>query len=515
VTSGTESASGSVQHGAPAGTGRLVGELGLGTRRVIYGEPTPAELEAELTLMVKIDRAHLVMLAEQRLIPAAAVVALLRCIDELAADSFRPLLGRPMPRGLYLMYEGYLIERLGPEIGGVLHSGRSRNDLKATITSLRCRDRVLDLAMQTVRLEAALLSRARAYRSVVMPIYTHFQAAMPITYGYYLLGVALAVGREIDALRSASAGLRECPLGAGAVAGTDLPIDPARTAALLGYAAPTRHALDAVASRDVLLRVLGAAAGLAVTLSRLGTDLQLWSTTEFGFIQFPDRLVGGSSAMPQKRNAFLTEHVKAKPGQALGAWAAAAAAMSATPFTNSIEVGTEAVASVWSGLQAAEESVLLCQALVSGARPVPERMAGAAEAGFTVATSLANRLVRHGVPFRTAHHQVGEAVRRAIEAGSTNLAKFGPPGWLDQLDDAALDPAELVEAHRHGGGPGAFDGPCRQVAAAWVEHRDWQRDWRLTLAGADAALATAVRSALETGDESGRTRMSDESGRTG
>jgi argininosuccinate lyase len=503
VTSGTESASGADRHGGSAGTGRLVGELGLGTRRVIYGEPTPAELEAELALMVKIDRAHLVMLAEQRLISTAAVVALLRCIDELVADRFRPLLGRPMPRGLYLMYEGYLIERLGPDIGGVLHSGRSRNDLKATITSLRCRDRLLDLAMQAVRLEAALLSRARAYRSVVMPIYTHFQAAMPVTYGYYLLGVALAVGREIDALRSASGGLRECPLGAGAVAGTDLPIDPARTAVLLGYAAPTRHALDAVASRDVLLRVLGAATGLAVTLSRLATDLQLWSTAEFGFIHFPDRLVGGSSAMPQKRNAFLTEHVKAKPGQALGAWAAAAAAMSATPFTNSIEVGTEAVASVWSGLQAAEESVLLCQALVSGARPMPERMAGAAEAGFTVATSLANRLVRHGVPFRTAHHQVGEAVRRAIEAGSTDLANFGPPGWLDQLGDTALDPAELVEAHGYGGGPGAFDGPCRQVATAWVEHRDWQHGWRRTLAEADAALATAVRSALAAGGESG------------
>jgi argininosuccinate lyase len=383
------------------------------------------------------------------------------------------------------------------------------------VTALRLREWVLDFAAEAVRLQAVLLGRARAHASVVMPVYTHHQAAMPATYGWYLLGVALAVGRDLDALRTAAAGLDVCPLGAGAVAGTDLPIDPARTARLLGFGSTTAHALDAVASRDVPLRVLAAAAGLAGTLSRLAADLQLWSTAEFGFVHFPDRLVGGSSAMPQKRNAFLTEHVKAKPGQALGAWAAAAAAMSATPFTNSIEVGTEAVASVWSGLQAAEESVVLCQALVSGARPMPERMAGAAEAGFTVATSLANRLVRHGVPFRTAHHQVGEAVRRAIEAGSTDLAKFGPPGWLDQLDDAALDPAELVEAHGHGGGPGAFDGPCRQAAAAWVEHRDWQRDWRLTLAGADAALATAVRSALQTGDESGRTRLSDESGRTG
>lgn len=493
------------QHGGSAGTGRLVGEVGLRTRRVIYGDPTPAEIEAELSLMTRVDRAHLVMLAERGLIPTGATAALLRCIDELASDRFRPLLGRPVPRGLYLMYEGYLIERLGPDIGGVLHSGRSRNDLKATVTSLRLRDWTLGFAEQAARLEGALLSRARAYRSVVMPVYTHFQTAMPITYGYYLLGVALAVGRDLDALRTAAGGLHVCPLGAGAVAGTDLPIDPARTAALLGYGAPARHALDAVASRDVPLRVLGAATGLAVTLSRLATDLQLWSTAEFGFIHFPDRLVGGSSAMPQKRNAFITEHVKAKPGQALGAWAAAAAAMAATPFTNSIEVGTEAVASVWPGLHAAEDAVLLCQALVSGARPVPERMAAAAEAGFTVATSLANRLVQHGVPFRTAHHQVGEAVRKAIAAGTTDLARFGPPGWLDQLGDTALDPAGLVNALEYGGGPGAFEQPCRQAGAAWQGHRDWHQGWRRALAEADAALDAAVRAVLAADDPGGRT----------
>jgi argininosuccinate lyase len=170
-------------------------------------------------------------------------------MDELAAERFRPLLRRPAPRGLYLMYEGYLIERLGPEIGGVLHSGRSRNDLKATITNLRFREWLLDFGAQAVRLEAVLLSRAREHQLVIMPVYTHFQAAMPVTYGYYLLGVAIALGREIDALRAAGAGLEICPLGAGAVAGTDLPINPARTAELLGFSGTAGHALDAVASR--------------------------------------------------------------------------------------------------------------------------------------------------------------------------------------------------------------------------------------------------------------------------
>jgi argininosuccinate lyase len=247
-----------------------------------------------------------------------------------------------------------------------------------------------------------------------------------------------------------------------------------------------------VASRDVLLRLLGAATSLTITLSRLATDLQLWSTAEFGFVDFPDRLVGGSSAMPQKRNAFLLEHVKAKPAQAIGAWTAAASAMAGTPFTNSIEVGTEAISSVWHGVRAAEQAVLLIQVLVSGARPAADRMADRAESGFTAATSIANRLVQQGMPFRSAHHLVGEAVRRAVEAGSSKLAEFGPPGWLDGIGLADLDLSELMLAHRFGGGPGAFEASLRQACAAWVGHRGWLGDWRREVAEAAGELAREV-----------------------
>jgi argininosuccinate lyase len=462
-------------------TGRLRGELGLRTRRVIYGELTAAGLAAELPLLVSVDQAHLAMLVRQRLIAPAAARELLDCMAELTGQAFRPLLDRPAPRGLYLMYEGYLIERLGPDIGGVLHTGRSRNDLKATMTSLQLRDWVLDFAEQAVRLQAVLLSRARAYRAVVMPIYTHFQAAMPDTYGHYLLGVALAMGRELDALRAAAGGLSACPLGAGAVAGTDLPIDPEYPAGLLGFRTGPEHALDAVASRDVALRLLATATGITVTLSRLATDLQLWSTVEFGFVAFPDRLVGGSSAMPQKRNAFLLEHVKAKPGHTIGAFVAAASSTAAKPFTNTIEVGTEAMAAVWPGLAAATDAVLLSQVLVSGARPTPDRMAERAAAGFTTATSVANRLVQREVPFRTAHRMVGEAVRRAVDAGSDRLAGFEP-----------LDPATAVEQQAYGGGPGAFAEQHARAVDGWAARREWLAGWRGELAQARDRLADAV-----------------------
>ncbi|BCL15926.1 argininosuccinate lyase [Micromonospora sagamiensis] len=463
---------------------------------MVYGEFSAAQFEAELDLMVRVDRAHLVMLAERGIIAGDLAATLLRCIDELASDRYRALAGRPAPRGLYLMYESYLIERLGADVGGVLHTGRSRNDLKATITSMRLRDRVLRLSEEAVRLEGVLLARARAHRDVVMPVHTHFQAAMPITYGYYLLGVAEAVGRDVTALHAAAGGLETCPLGAGAVAGTDLPIDTGRTARLLGFATGPRHALDAVASRDALLRILAAAAGLSVTLSRLATDLQLWSTEEFGFVTFPDRLVGGSSAMPQKRNAFLLEHVKAKAGVSVGAWTAMAAVTKSAPFTNSIEVGTEAVGCGWPGLDAVEDAVLLGQVLVSGARPVGHRMRDRVENGFTAATWLANRLVSSGVPFRSAHHMVGDAVRRAVAAGSTDLAKFGPPGWLDGLDLTSLDPAEIVAGQRHGGGPGDFTTVAESAADRWLAHRRWHVEQLDDLARAEAALREAVRARL-------------------
>lgn len=476
--------------------GRLTAEVGVRTRRILYGEPSAAELAAELRQISTLDQAHLVMLAGCGLVPVPAARQLLALIAELRAQRFGPLLDRPAPRGSYLMYEGYLIDRLGAETGGVLHTARSRNDLKATGTALRLRDWGLEFTGQATRLEAALLSRARRHAHVLMPSYTHYQAAMPVSYGYYLLGVAEALGRDIDAVKQAMAGLRRCPLGAGAVAGTDLPIDPERTAELLGFDGACSHATDAVASRDAALRLLAAGTGLAITLSRLAADLQLWSTVEFGFLRFPDRLVGGSSAMPQKRNAFLLEHIRAKPAAAIGAWAGAAAAMSATPFTNSIEVGTEAVGLVWPGLAACEQAVLLCQPLVSAAVPDPARMAERAEAGFTNATAVANQLVRRGTAFRSAHEQVGSAVRAAVAAGSTDLTGFGSPGWLAGLEPAALSAAAAADRQAAGGGPGDFDRIWRDAERRWQAHRRWQRVRRAEVAAADQRLAAAVTALL-------------------
>ncbi|MDU0294212.1 argininosuccinate lyase [Saccharothrix longispora] len=464
-------------------SGRLAGTLGPRTRQVVYGHADPEAIRAELALTTEVDLAHLVMLAENGLITAAAARDLVRYVTELRATGFAALHGVEQPRGLYLAYERHLSDVLGPDTGGRLHTGRSRNDLKATATAMRARSTALDLARETGRLLAVLLNRARAHRAVVMPVYTHFQAAMPVTYGYHLVGVAHALGRDLAALRDACAGLARCPLGAGAVSGTDLPIDPGRTAELLGFDGPPVHAVDAVASRDALLRVLAAASGIALTISRLAADLQVWSSAEFGFVTFPDRLVGGSSAMPQKRNAFLLEHLKAKAAIAVGAWTAAASATRAAPFTNSIEVGTEAVSAVWPGLTAVADAVAIAQVCVSGARPVPDRMVERAERGFVTATAVANRMVRDGTPFRAAHTAVGAAVRAAVDQGSTELTGLDVP--VPGLD-------EVVAAHTAGGGPGAFAESFAEAHRQVEALCRWQWKWQAGLNAARARLAEAA-----------------------
>lgn len=222
-----------------AGTGRLTRTLGPRTRRVVYGEPGPGEIRAELDLTSTIDLAHIVMLTETGLLSGNAAAALLARITNLRNDGFRELYGLDAPRGLYLMYEGHLVAELGADIGGKLHTGRSRNDIKATITAIRLRTELTDLLGEILRLQAALLSRARVHRDVVMPVYTHFQPAMPIGYGYYLAGLATALDRDIAALRYAVDELRRCP---SARARWPVPICPSnRPGPPLCSASPSRR----------------------------------------------------------------------------------------------------------------------------------------------------------------------------------------------------------------------------------------------------------------------------------
>jgi argininosuccinate lyase len=462
-------------------TGRIKRPLTRRARQIVFGGGVERAIRDELPHYVQVDRAHLVMLVERCLLPRDAGRRLLAAMDELTARGYAPLRGRPAPRGLYLLYEDWLIETLGEQVGGAVHLARSRNDIAATVLRLRLRPVHHRLSREVLRLVGVLARLAERHAALVMPVYTHHQAALPSTYGHYLSGVAVALLRDLRGLEDAAREMDRCPLGAGAAGGTTVPIDPERTARLLGFCGPVTHSLDAVASRDLALRLLAAAAVLGVTLSRLAADLQLWSTAELDLVRFPDALVGSSSMMPQKRNAFLLEHVQGRAGAPLGAFTAAAMSMHATPFSNSVAVGTEGVRPLWDALEGVREAVVLARLSVAGAQPQRAAMRRRAVEGFTPATELANRLVLGaGLPFRRAHHAVGEAVTEAAARGEPLSVAAGRLLREHGLPDDApwLDPEAVAAASAYGGGPGraSLERVLGEVRAARAEARDRLRE---------------------------------------
>ena len=469
-------------------TGRIRRPLTPTARRIVFGEPAAGP--PELRLVTQVDRAHLVMLSERSLVDAAAAAAVLVEIELLRATGFEPLDGLEARRGRYLLYEDWLAARLGERVAGILRTGRSRNDLNATVLRLRLRSPVERLLTEVLRLQAVLLNRARRQAGTVMPGYTHYQPAVPTTYGHYLGGVARAVDRDLAALAAAAAGLDGCPLGAGTGHGSALPIDPARTAVLLGFERPELQALDAVASRDVVLRLLAAAAVFGVTASRLAADLLLWTTAEFAFLELPDELVGSSSAMPQKRNPFLLEHVQGRSSRAAGSFVAAMTAMHATPFANSVAVGTEACAGAVEALEATADCAALLRLVVAGATPQPSAMLARAVAGRTTATARAERLmIQEGLSFREAHRLVGARLTEADRRSSLTPVHDARPDGGD-----SVDPASVVGAARFGGGPGAppvlddLRDRRAAVAAELAQRLGRQRRAEINLAGAVAAV---------------------------
>jgi argininosuccinate lyase len=468
-------------------TGRLSTALNPEAHRVLYGQDPGAGAAAELCFISQVDRAHLVMLTERGIIGAARTARLLAEIERQRGENFAELRDRPMSRGVYLAYEGLLAELLGDEIAGVLHTARSRNDLNATTAKLRAREEFVLLLDAVDALVGTLLERALEYRDVTMPAYTHGQPAVPITFGHYLAGAAASVLRGFSDLLAAGTELESSPLGAGAVGGTSIPIDPGRTAELLGFCDLAVNSVDAVASREFALRLLAAASTLGVTLIRVANDLSVWTSEESGLLRLSDDLVGSSSMMPQKRNPFLLENIKGKASASLGCYVSAASAMATAGYTNAISVGTEAMRQLWPGLRDSTAAVILLRLVICGATPDKQRMHTRAADGFTAATYYAERLVATGVPFRTAHHRVGRTVLAAIDAGL--------PLEAEGLDGVDLDPAAIAEADEFGGGPGG--GSVERAVSLLRAHAEGNRGIltarRTRWAGAAIMLAEAVR----------------------
>ncbi len=433
-------------------TGRLRRTLHPEAMEIVRKAPQPERRLWELRQLAAIDEAHLLMLLEENLLPEDSVRAVLAEVRTMASAGFPGIAESVAPRGTYLLYEGALIDRLGMDLGGITHLGRSRNDINACLFRLRLRDLFETAHRALWSLRSALLRRTAATMDVAMPVYSQFQPGLPGTLAYYLAGTEQALARDQQALEQLVEALDTCPMGAGAGGGSTFPIRPSRTAELLGFRSTCPSALDAVASRDLALRLLSTVAISGMHITRIAQDFQLWTTREHAFLELPDELAGGSSMMPQKKNPYLLEMIKGRATRSSGCWTNALANMQRTPFSNSVEVGTEAIAGLEEGLRDFCEAARLMALIVLGAKPNRKRMEQAIDDGVVQAAAVADGLVRQDeISFREAHHKVGAAVTAALDQGDS------PSAAVEALLPAESRPTSgLGWAHlyTHGGGPG-------------------------------------------------------------
>jgi argininosuccinate lyase len=352
--------------------------------------------------------------------------------------------------------EGRLAELIG-ESAGRLHTARSRNDQVATDFKLWVRDALdfLETALQS--LQQALLDQAERHAATILPGFTHLQAAQPITFGHHLLAYVEMFGRDRGRLKDARRRLNECPLGAAALAGTSFPIDRHMTALALGFDRPSRNSLDAVSDRDFALEFLAAAAITAVHLSRLGEELVLWTTAQFGFVKLSDGFTTGSSIMPQKRNPDAAELIRAKAGRVIGDLNALLIVMKGLPLAYSKDMQDDK-----EPVFEAADTLELCLAAMTGMiadlTVDQTRMAAAAGQGFTTATDIADWLVQSlDLPFRQAHHVTGQVVRLAEQKGCdlTDLSLSDlqdvHPGITSDLFDRLTPAASAASRTSFGG----------------------------------------------------------------
>jgi argininosuccinate lyase len=380
----------------------------------------PAEALARLSLSVHFDwrlarydlrasQAHARVLHRAGLLSDAELAAMLGALTELdravEAGTFRPTVA---DEDVHTALERGLLERLGA-LGGKLRAGRSRNDQIATDLRLYLRDHVRLMVSRISELQTALIDQAVQAGDTPAPGMTHLQHAQPVLFAHQLLAHVHAFARDISRLRDWDRRAAVSPLGSGALAGSSLPLDPETMATELGFDRAAANSMDAVADRDFAAEFCFAAAMIGVHLSRLGEEIVLWSSQEFGWVEIDDAYATGSSIMPQKKNPDVAELARGKAGRLIGGLTGLLTVLKGLPLTynRDLQEDKEPV------FDAVDTLLLVLPAvagLISTLRVNSERLRRSAPVGFTLATDLAEYLVRRGVPFREAHEVVGHLV---------------------------------------------------------------------------------------------------------
>ena len=314
---------------------------------------------------------------------------------------------------IHMAVERLLTEKIG-ELGGKLHTGRSRNDQVALDLRLYLRDEMKHIIEAIKDLQDVFVAKAKSHIDVILPGYTHLQKAQPIRYAHYLLAYYEMLDRDRQRFLDGFQRVNVMPLGSGALAGTNYPINREELAEDLGFPSVTENSLDAVSDRDGAIEFLASASMLMMHLSRFCEELVLWSTDEFGFLELPDAFCTGSSLMPQKKNPDVPELIRAKTGRVYGHLMALLTVMKGLPLAYNRDLQEDKEA-VFDSIDTVKGSLSILTEMIQGVTVRREAAAKAAEAGFLLATEVADYLVEKGLPFRQAHEVVGRIVRYGLD----------------------------------------------------------------------------------------------------
>jgi argininosuccinate lyase len=395
------------------------------------------------------SHAHLAELERLELVTAQQRERIAEALDAIAAEFADGVFEfTESDEDLHGAVERRLIELAG-EDGGRLRAGRSRNDQIATdLRRYLLRTIRTGIVPAVSAVQVALIDQAERALDVVAPGYTHLQRAQPVTVAHHLLAHAWALERDVGRLRDAAARMDASALGAGALAGTTLPLDPQRYAAALGFSGVVPNSMDAVADRDFAVEFLAAAAMLGVHLSRLGEEIVLWTTTEFGWARLGEAFSTGSSIMPQKRNPDVAELVRGKTGRLVGDLIALLITLKGLPLTYNRDL-QEDKEPVFDAVDTLRLAVPAMAGAVASLVFDRDGLGAKAADGFALATDIAEALVGVGVPFREAHERVGRFVAECERAERTLDDAAGElPRAFPELDDGTGDLASLLAPDR-------------------------------------------------------------------
>jgi argininosuccinate lyase len=356
---------------------------------------------------------------------------------------------------VHMNIESELTKRIGMT-GKKLHTGRSRNDQVATDIRLYARDEIDTIAKELTRLQQSLLDLAEREAETIMPGFTHLQTAQPITFGHHMMAWYEMLERDYGRLQDCRARMNFSPLGAAALAGTSYPIDREYTAQLLGFSAATRNSLDSVSDRDFAIELAAFASLLMTHLSRFSEELVLWTSSQFDFVDLPDRFCTGSSIMPQKKNPDVPELVRGKTGRVNGHLVALLTLMKSQPLAYNKD-NQEDKEPLFDLLDTVRDCLKAYADMVPAIKPKAEQLYKAALKGYATATDLADYLVRKGIAFRDAHEIVGKSVAYAITQQKdlsalslTELQQFSASIAADVFKVLTLEGS--VQARQHVGG---------------------------------------------------------------